>query len=41
LHVAVPAGSQTVKLGLTELGDAATLTFALPPVPLLSQTQIA
>jgi hypothetical protein len=37
----LPDGAQTVKVGDTLLGDADSVTLAVPLVPLLSQTQMA
>jgi hypothetical protein len=37
----LPDGTQTEKVGDTLLGDAESLIFAVPFVPLLSQTQMA
>ncbi len=41
MHVDFPDGTQTEKVGDTLLGDAVSEILALPPVPLVSQTQIA
>jgi hypothetical protein len=41
LQLDLPDGTQTEKVGDTLLGDADSLIFALPLVPLLSQTQMA
>ena len=41
MQLDLPDGTQTEKVGDTLLGDADSLIFALPLVPLLSQTQMA
>jgi hypothetical protein len=41
VHVDLPGGEQTENLGLRLLGLADRVTLAVPPVPLVSQTQIA
>jgi len=41
LQLDLPDGTQTEKVGDTLLGDADSLIFAVPLVPLLSQTQMA
>ena len=41
VHFDPPAGSQTVKVGLTLLGLASTAILAEPFLPLVSHTQIA
>ena len=40
-HVAVPVVWQTKKVGLTLVGEAATPTVAVPPLPLVSHTVMA
>ena len=40
-HVELPAGWQIVKVGATSLGEAPSVSLALPPLPPVSQTQIA
>ena len=40
-HVTPPVGWQTEKVGLTLVGDAASPTVAVPPLPLVSQTKMA
>jgi len=41
VHLDVPDGTQTENLGLSLLGFADRVILAVPPVPLVSQTQIA
>ena len=41
MHLDLPDGTQTENVGLTLLGLADRVILAVPPVPLVSQTQMA